>query len=129
MSLQHLILDDPTLLALGGGNRPASTLVMRGYRNPDVRLLVPTLCLLEADRKREGVGVHAGSLDALHTVDLDFPGSLQVAELARTGVPIGIAHAAVTATPTADRPAGAIVATVAPENYEGLRVTVLDLNK
>ncbi|MFI6700130.1 hypothetical protein ACIBJC_14335 [Streptomyces sp. NPDC050509] len=129
MSLQHLILDDPTLLALGGGNKPASALVMRGYRNPDVRLLVPTLCLLEADRKREGIGVHAGSLNALHTVDLDFPGSLHVAELARAGVPIGVAHAAVTAAPAADRPNGAIVATVAPENYEGLRVAVLDLNK
>jgi hypothetical protein len=129
VNLQHIILDDPTLLALGGGNQPASALVMRGYRNPDVRLLVPTLCLLEADRKRKGVGVHAGSLEVLHTVDLDFAGSLQVAELARAGVPIGIAHATVTAEPTGDRPTGAIIATVAPENYEDLRVPVLDLNK
>lgn len=128
MSLQHLILDDPTLLALGGGNQPASALVMRGYRNPDLRLLVPALCLLEAGREREGVGVHAGSLDALHTVDLDFSGSLRVAELARAGVPVGIAHATVTAAPTVDRPTGAVIATVAPENYEDLPVAVLDLN-
>ncbi|MFD5747783.1 hypothetical protein [Streptomyces sp. NPDC127033] len=127
--LQHFILDDPTLLALGGGNHAASGLIVIGQEDPYLRLLVPTLCIVEADRKREGVGIHAGSLDVLHTVDLDFPSSLRVAELARAGVPLGIAHAVVTAAPTLDRPSGATIATVAPENYEGHDVAVSDLNK
>jgi hypothetical protein len=127
--LQHLILDDPTLLALGRGNQQSSRLIVLGREDPYVHLHVPTLCLLEADRKREGAGVHVGSLDMLHTVDLTFSSSLAVAALARGGVPLGIAHARIAAAPTPDRPEGAIVATVAPENYEGTETRVLDLNK
>jgi hypothetical protein len=124
-----MVLDDPTLLALGYGNHATSSLIVRGHRNPELRLLVPTLCVMEADRKREGVGVHIGSLEMLHTVDLGFDGALVVAALSRKGLALGIAHAVHTAQPAPERPDGAVIATVAPENYEGTKVRIMDLNQ
>lgn len=128
MNHQYYVLDDPTLLALGGGNHAASGLIVRGHRRQHIKLLAPTLCVLEADQKREGVGIHVGALEMLDTVDLDFASALAVSTLVRKGVRLGIAHARVAAAPAPDRPEGATIATVAPENYEGVEVRLLDLN-
>ncbi|RLL67126.1 hypothetical protein [Streptomyces sp. Z26] len=125
---KYYILDDPALLALGGGNRAASSLIVRGHRTQHIKLLAPALCVLQADQMREGVGIHVGALEMLDTVDLDFASTLAVSQLVRKGVPLGIAHARVAAAPSAYRPDGATIATVAPENYARVEVRVLDLN-
>ncbi|OEV02997.1 hypothetical protein [Streptomyces oceani] len=128
MTDTHFVLDDTTLLALGNGNSRASALIVRGHRKVNIHLMVPTLCLLEADRQREGVCVHIGALEMLDTVDLDFPATLAVSALVRKGVRLGIAHARVAAAPAPDLPEGAKVATIAPELYADTETAVLDLN-
>ncbi|MGW7352460.1 hypothetical protein [Streptomyces sp. NPDC054784] len=123
-----LVFDDHTLLALGRGHRKLSQLVVLAMRDPSLELLAPVLCVLEADRQREGLGEHVGGLETLHPVDLRFSSALAVSDLVRKGLPLGAAHAHVTAAPSPYRPDGATIATVAPENYARVEVRVLDLN-
>lgn len=59
--------------------------------------------------------------------ECERPGT--VAELCRDGVAFGIAAAIHVARPNLALPEGALVATVAPEAYDGLGVGVMDLNR
>lgn len=128
MTHRALVLDDPTLLALGGGHRKLSRLVVLAMDDPYLELLAPALCILEADRQREGVGAHVGGLETLQPVDLNLSSTLAVSDLVRKGASLGAAHAHVAAAPTPYRLDGATVATVMPENYSRLEGPVIDLN-
>lgn len=128
MILHHLVLDTPTLLALAG-NRQVSALIYRATLEPETRLWVPVLSVLEADRRRRGIAEHVGQLDVLHTVDLDYPAALAVAGMEHEGVPAGIAVAAHTAHHLSGLGTAALVATVEPTAYEKLQVPVFDLNR
>ncbi|TDC27577.1 hypothetical protein E1265_01410 [Streptomyces sp. 8K308] len=130
MIQHHLVIDQPTLLALGSGNRNASALIHRAYRDPSTKLWVPVLCVLEADRERHGVAAHVGALEVLNAVDLTFSDILAVSQLcASPGLTPGIAHAVQVAAPSFEHPEGAIVATLAPDAYQGTGTRVMDLNK
>ncbi|WHM38390.1 hypothetical protein [Streptomyces sp. BPTC-684] len=128
MIQHHLVLDAPTLLALSG-NRQVSALVHRAHFEPETRLWAPVLSILEADREHLGLAEHIGQLDVVHTVDLDCPAMLAVAQLHRDGVPLGIAAALHAARHLPEWGADAVVATVAPKAYEGRGVPVFDLNR
>ncbi|MDQ8704647.1 hypothetical protein RCO28_19440 [Streptomyces sp. LHD-70] len=128
MIQHHLILDTPTLLALSG-NRQVSALIHRGGIEPETRLWAPVLSILEADRELLGIAEHIGQLDVIHTVDLDYPAALTVAQLHRDGVPPGIGAAMHAVRHVPEWGADALVATVASKAYEGRGVPVLDLNR
>ncbi|MEU6087790.1 hypothetical protein ABZ865_13400 [Streptomyces sp. NPDC047085] len=127
--IEHYVLDSPTLLAMGG-DKQVSGLIHAAASSEDVRLWVPVLSLLEAERERAGVVAHAGMLlDVLRVIDDDYAMAMTVAELLRDGVAFGVAAAAHVARPNPMLPDGALVATVAPEAYDGLGVGVMDLNR
>jgi hypothetical protein len=87
------------------------------------------LSVLEADREYVGIAEHVGQLEVLHTVDLDYPAALAVAQLFRDGVPVGIGAAIHAARHLPEWGADALVATVTPKTYEGRGVPVFDLNR
>ncbi|NUP18992.1 MAG: hypothetical protein HOZ81_23455 [Streptomyces sp.] len=113
-----------------GGNKQVSGLIHAAAASNDVRLWVPVLCLLEAERERPGIVAHAGVLlDVLGVIDDDYAMAVTVAELRRGDVPFGVAAAVHTARPNAVLPEGALVATVTPEAYDRLGIGVMDLNR
>ncbi|KKD11489.1 hypothetical protein TR66_30630, partial [Streptomyces sp. WM6391] len=67
--------------------------------------------------------------DVMHTVDLDYPAVLAVAQLSRDGVPPGIGAAIHAARHLPEWGADALIATVAPKAYEERGLPVLDLNR
>ncbi|MEJ8632509.1 hypothetical protein [Streptomyces sp. MS2.AVA.5] len=89
MIQHHLIFDTPTVLALSG-NRQVSALIHRVNFEPEVRLWVPVLAVLQADVDHPGIVEHVGQLDVLHMLDLDYPAALAVAQLHRDGTPVSI---------------------------------------
>lgn len=128
--VEHFVLDAPTLLAMGG-DKQVSGLIHAAAASDDVRLWVPVLCLLEAERERAGVVAHLGVLvDVLRVIDDDYAMAVTVAELHRVGgVAFDVAAAVHAARPNLMLPEGALIATVAPDVYAGLGVGVMDLNR
>lgn len=126
---EHYVLDAPTLLAMGG-NKQVSGLIHAAAASDDVRLWVPVLCLLEAERERTGLVDHVGVLvDVMQLIDDDYAMAVTISELSRAGVAFGVSAAVHAARPNQTLPTGALVATVAPEPYAGLGVGVMDLNR
>lgn len=126
---EHYVVDAPTLVAMGG-DKQVSGLIHAAAASDDVRLWVPVLCLLEAERERAGIVDHVGVLvDALHVLDDDHAMAVTVAELRGMGVAFGVSAAVHAARPNQMLPVGGLIATVAPEPYEGLGVGVMDLNR
>lgn len=128
MTLDHFVLDTDTLLGLGG-NKQVSGLIHIAAGDGSVRLWVPVVAALEAERRRAGIIDYIGILDTLHTLDAGFEAVHAIAGLHRRGVPFGVAAAVHAARPTLSRPEGALVATVVPDAYEGLGVPVMNLNR
>ncbi|WP_172639112.1 hypothetical protein [Streptomyces tailanensis] len=113
-----------------GGNKQVSGLVHVAASSDDVRLWVPVLCLLEAERQRPGIVDHVGVLvEVMHLIEDDFAMAVTIAELNRAGVAFGVSAAVHAARPNHSIPMGALVATVEPEPYEGLGVGAMDLNR
>ncbi|MER6051248.1 hypothetical protein ABT168_28000 [Streptomyces sp. NPDC001793] len=106
-----------------------SALIHRAHVETDTRLWAPVLCILEADREHMGIAEHVGQLEVIHTLDLDYPAALAVAQLHRDGVPPGIGAAIHAARHLPEWGADALVATVEPKAYEGRGVAVFDLNR
>ena len=126
---EHYVLDAPTLVALGG-DKQVSGLIHAAAASDDVRLWVPVLCLLEAERRRAGMVDHVGVLvDVLSMLDDDYAMALTVAELGRAGVAQDASAAVHAARPNQTLPAGALIATVEPGVYDGLGVGVMDLRR
>ncbi|WP_320778040.1 hypothetical protein [Streptomyces sp. CRN 30] len=128
-TIEHYVLDTSTLLAMGG-DKQVSGLIHAAAASDDVRLWVPVLCLLEAERRRTGIVDHVGVLvDVLHVVEDDYAMAVTVADLSRVGVDFGVSAAVHAARPNQMLPTGALIATVTPEPYEGLGAGVMDLNR
>lgn len=126
---EHYVLDAPTLLALGG-DKQVSGLIHAAAASDDMRLWVPVLCLLEAERQRAGIVDHVGVLvDVLHLVDDDYAMAVTIAELGRVDVDFGVSAAVHAARPNQLLPTGGLIATVVPEPYGGLGVGVMDLTR
>lgn len=128
MILHHLVLDAPTLVALSG-SRQVPALIHQANFETGTRLWVPVLAILEADREYLGIAEHIGQLDVLHTLDLDYAGTLAVAQLHRDGVPFGVGAAIHAARQLPLWGTDALVATVTPKAYEGRGVPVFDLTR
>ncbi|KAK1181052.1 hypothetical protein B7755_024680 [Streptomyces sp. NBS 14/10] len=128
MNLDHFVLDTDTLLALGG-DKQVSALIHIASGDASIRLWVPIISALEAERQRAGIIDYIGILDTLHTLDADYEAAHSIANLHRRGVPYGVAAAVHSARATLSRPEGALVATVVPGAYDELGVPVMDLNR
>lgn len=120
----HIVLDDTAMAAAGQGNVLASRLIHRAHAEPGWFLYAPTCALVEADRRRPGTAEHLAALPGITVLDLDLPAALAVAQQETWAA----AHSAHAAQPTPDRPDGAVLATTAPERWEGEPVRVLDLS-
>jgi hypothetical protein len=120
----HVILDPTAMVAAGSGNVLASRLIHRAHATQGWFLYAPTCALIEADRARPGTAEHIAALPEVVILDLDLPAALAVARDV-TWAPAQIEHAA---QPKPERPDGAVVATVAPKEWTGRRVRVLDLS-
>jgi hypothetical protein len=123
----RVVWDASALLALGGGNRAASSLLVSADLDPGLHLFVPALALLEADQERPGLAEHVGALDQLRTLDLDFTATLAVSGLARTGLSLGTAHALHACRPSPEWPDGILLSTARPKLYQGLPIRLLPL--
>ncbi|MCS0605226.1 hypothetical protein NX794_29035 [Streptomyces sp. LP11] len=120
----HIVLDDTAMAAAGRGNVLASRLIHRAHVETGWYLYAPACALVEADRLRPGTAEHLAALPGITVLDLDLAAVLAVARQ-RTWA---AAHCEYTAQPTPDRPDGAVIATTAPDRWEGEPVRVLDLN-
>ncbi|MEU3137660.1 hypothetical protein ABZ691_33480 [Streptomyces sp. NPDC006854] len=119
----HLVLDDTAMTAAGQGNVLASRLIHRAHAEPGWFLYAPACALVEADRVRPGTAEHLVSLPGITVLDLDLAAALALARQETWAV----AHSQYAAQPTPDRPDGAVVATTAPDRWQGEPVRVLDL--
>ncbi|MFC5215041.1 hypothetical protein [Streptomyces coerulescens] len=120
----HVILDDTAMVAAGSGNILASRLIHRAHATQGWFLYAPTCALVEADRTRRGTAEHIVALPGVIVLDLDLSSALAVARDA-VWAP---AHVECAARPTPERPDGAVVATVSPEQWKRRPVRILDLN-
>ncbi|WP_285899978.1 hypothetical protein [Frankia sp. R82] len=119
----HVVLDATAMLAIGRGNLLGSRLIVHAGQPGGPRVYAPTCALVEADRIRRGVAEHIASLPGVLMVDLDLSAALAVAR-DETWAAAHIRH---TAGPMPHRPVAAVVATAAPENWEGERVELMNL--
>jgi hypothetical protein len=91
-----------------GGNKQVSGLIHAAAASGEVRLWVPVMCLLEAERERAGIVGHVGVLvDVLHVIDDDYAMAVTIAGLCRGGVPFGVGAAVHAARPNHMLPEGA----------------------
>ncbi|MER7153940.1 MULTISPECIES: hypothetical protein [Streptomyces] len=120
----HIVLDETAMAAAGQGNVLVSRLIHRAHAEPGWYLYAPACALVEADRARPGTAEHLAALPGVTVLDLDLPAALAVAQQQTWSV----AHCRHAAQPTPDRPEGAIVATTAPQRWDGQAVRVLDVN-
>ncbi|GGX52686.1 hypothetical protein GCM10010358_03020 [Streptomyces minutiscleroticus] len=119
----HIVLDETAMIAAGKGNVLASRLIHRAHAEAGWFLYAPACALVEADRVRPGTAEHLAALPGITVLDLDLPAALAVAQETSWGS----AHTRYAAEPTAERPSGAVIATAAPEVWEGQPVRVIDL--
>lgn len=119
----HIIMDDTAMVAAGRGNILASRLIHRAHAEAGWFLYAPVCALVEADRSRPGTAEHFAALPGVTVLDLDLPAALAVARETTWAA----AHTLYTAKPTADRPDGALIATLAPSRWDGQPVRILDL--
>lgn len=120
----HIVLDDTAMAATGQGNVLASRLIHRAHAESGWFLYAPAGALVEADRARHGTAEHLAAMPGITVLDLDLAAALAIARQETWAA----AHSQYAAQPTLDRPAGAIIATIAPKRWEGEPVRVLDLN-
>jgi hypothetical protein len=113
-----IILDTSALAALAAGHARLHRIVDAAMHSPFQHLLVPTLCLVEAEIKDEGT---ARAILALHPIEfepLDATTSVIVASMVRDGYGgPDIAHAIATCLPTPLRPAQHLILTANQHLY------------
>lgn len=120
----HIVLDDSAMVAAGRGNMLASRLIHRAHAEPGWFLYASTCALVEADRSRPGTAEHIASLPRVVVLELDLSAALAIAsDLTWAG-----AHTRYAAEPNAERPDGALVATMNPASWRGVPARLLDLS-
>lgn len=123
MTELHVVLDDTAMVAAGRGNLLASRLIHRAHTEPGWHLYAPACALVEADRERPGTAEHLAALPGVTFLDLDLSAAFALAEETTWAQ----AHTRYAATPTPERPDGAVVATADPQRWKGHPVRLIDL--
>jgi hypothetical protein len=123
-----VVFDHTALLALGAGNQLVSRVVTQAHQAPGRYVYAPAMCLAAAVADRPGLADHVGMLPAVEVVDLGYAAAAAVGRLIGAGMDWRAAHAADTARPSLEWPAGRPVVTAAPGTYAGLSVRTISLS-
>lgn len=118
----HIVLEAGALVALRG-NPLVSRLVYQATSGIGTRLYAAACALVEADRLYPELAEHVAQLPAVDIIPLDLPAALALTSADGWGQP----HTQHVTRPSAERPRGAVVATVTPEEWKGLPVRLLPL--
>lgn len=113
-----IILDSSALAALADGHERLHRLVDSALQSPFQHLLVPVLCLVEAEVKDEGTANAILALPSLEFEPLDASTAVMVATMVRDGFGgQDLAHVIATSLPTPVRPLQHLILTTRPELY------------
>ncbi|MFF8291390.1 hypothetical protein ACF068_19465 [Streptomyces sp. NPDC016309] len=125
-----IVFDDTAVLALGGGNRMASWLVVEAESDATLRICIPALSLTAAEAERAGVAEHVGALPSVDIAALDFAGAAAVGKRLRVhDDEWSSAHAVHLAQPSVEWPRGRPVLSADPKRYRGTGVRVITIEK
>ncbi|MFF0292625.1 hypothetical protein ACFYST_01395 [Kitasatospora sp. NPDC004614] len=120
-----IILDSSALAALAAGHPRLHRVVDAALHSPFRHLVVPVLCLVEAEIKDEGAARAVLALPSLEFEPLDASTAVLVATMVRDGYGSqGLAHAIAASLPTPARPQQHLILTADPELYPPGVVTV-----
>ncbi|WP_432094020.1 hypothetical protein [Streptomyces sp. bgisy100] len=111
------LLDHTALLALEGGHRRLSGLIVRTAQGHSLGQ-VPALSLTAAEAERKGLGEHVASLPGLEMEPLDLTAALDAGSLIAGGTDWRITHAVHLARPSAEWPSGRFVLSLQPGLYD-----------
>ncbi|MEU4118950.1 hypothetical protein AB0F71_31210 [Kitasatospora sp. NPDC028055] len=113
-----IILDSSALSALAAGHPRLHRIVDAALGSPFQHLLVPVLCVVEAEVKDEGAAHAVMALPALEFEPLDASTAVVVATMVRDGYGgPDLAHTIATSLPTPARPLQHLILTARPELY------------
>ncbi|WP_030241945.1 hypothetical protein [Streptomyces sp. NRRL S-350] len=113
-----IILDSSALSALAAGHPRLHRIVDSALHSPFQHLLVPVLCLVEAEIKDEGAAHAVLALPSLECEPLDASTAVVVATMVRDGYGgQDLAHALAASLPTPVRPQQHLILTANPQLY------------
>ncbi|MFE1319003.1 hypothetical protein [Kitasatospora phosalacinea] len=120
-----IVLDSSALTALAAGHERLHRIVDSALHSPFQHLLVPVLCLMEAETRAGGATHALLALPSLEFEALDASTAVVVASMVRDGYGSpDLAHAIATSLPTPARPAQHLILTAHQELYPPAVVTV-----
>ncbi|MGW2540300.1 hypothetical protein ACWC5I_05340 [Kitasatospora sp. NPDC001574] len=120
-----IILDSSALSALATGHERLHRIVDSALQSPFQHLLVPVLCVVEAEVKDEGTAHAILALPAVEFEPLDAATAVVVATMVRDGYGgQDLAHAIAVSLPTPVRPQQHLILTARPDLYPPGIVTV-----
>ncbi|MET8703797.1 hypothetical protein ABZW10_33835 [Kitasatospora sp. NPDC004723] len=113
-----IIVDSSALSALAAGHERLHRIVDSALGSPFQHLLVPALCVVEAEVKDEGTAHAVLALPAVEFEPLDAAAAVVVATMVRDGYRgQDLAHAIAVSLPTPVRPQQHLILTARPELY------------
>ncbi|MGW0754934.1 PIN domain-containing protein [Streptomyces sp. NPDC002814] len=121
--IETVVLDHTCLVALHDGDEFFTGLYIEASHQRG-RILVPSLCILAADRLRPGCGTYAASLR--FTEEVPFTAGHAVEAMSWPRVEPGVAHAAAVAWQMAAAGEPVTVLSLRPEEYPFTSIQVLN---
>ncbi|MGW6915998.1 hypothetical protein ACWGB8_19600 [Kitasatospora sp. NPDC054939] len=113
-----IVLDSSALSALAAGHQRLHRIVDSALHSTFRHLLVPVLCLVEAEIKDEGTAHAVLALPSVEFEPLDASTAVVVATMVRDGYGgQGLAHAITASLPTPVRPQQHLILTARPDLY------------
>ncbi|MEU4351205.1 hypothetical protein [Streptomyces sp. NPDC023838] len=120
-----IILDTSAVLALARGHRKLERVAENAAASSFRHLLIPALCLMQAEIDDAGSGMNALALPGIDIDPLDTVGSVAVAAMVRDGLGgPDVCHALYTALPSPQRPQTDLILTGREDDYPPGTVTV-----
>ncbi|MEZ0088866.1 hypothetical protein [Streptacidiphilus sp. EB129] len=120
-----ILLDASALTALAAGHPRLHRIVDNALHSPFQHLLVPVLCLVEAEIKDEGAARAVLALQAIEVQPLDAVSGVTVAGMVRDGYGSpDVCHAIAASLPTPLQPTQHLILTARQQDYPPGIVTV-----
>ncbi|WP_042407634.1 hypothetical protein [Streptacidiphilus carbonis] len=120
-----IVLDTSALTALAGGHGKLARIAENAAASPFRHLIVPALCLLQAELHDADAGLHVLSLPGIDVESLDPVAAIAVASMVRDGYggPDTV-HALYCSLPSAHRPETDLLLTARAQDYPPGTITV-----
>ncbi|MBT2398120.1 hypothetical protein J7E96_12015 [Streptomyces sp. ISL-96] len=120
-----IILDTSSVLAIARGHRKLLRVADNAAASPFRHLLVPALCLMQAEITDAGSGMSALALPGIDIEPLDTVSSVAVATMVRDGLGgPDVCHALYASLPSPQRPQTDLILTDREDDYPPGTVTV-----